>query len=294
MRSTLKQLISEGKTLISDGAWGTFLQAKGLKAGECPELWNITNPDAVFDIAKSYIDAGSDTIETNSFGGNIFKLEKFGLQDKVYEINYQASILSRKAAGEHKYVLGSVGPTGKMLIMGDVTEDELYNAFKDQVVALSEGGADAIVIETMTALDEAEIAVKVTKENTKCEVICTMTFDKMLTGDYRTMMGVSPAEMVETLKNAGVDILGANCSNGIEGMIEITKEIRKVDAEIPILIHANAGLPCLVDGTTVFPESPDMMASFAPALKAAGANIIGGCCGTSPEHIRKIAHSIGK
>ena len=294
MKSTLKQLITEGKTLVSDGAWGTFLQAKGLKAGECPELWNITNPDAVFDIAKSYIDAGSDTIETNSFGGNVFKLEKFDLQDKVYEINFQASILSRKAAGDDKYVLGSVGPTGKMLIMGDVTEDELYEAFKNQVVALAEGGADAIVIETMTALDEAEIAVKATKENTKCEVICTMTFDKMVTGDYRTMMGVSPAEMVETLKNAGVDILGANCSNGIEGMIEITKEIRRVDAEIPILIHANAGLPCLVEGATVFPESPEMMASFAPALKAAGANIIGGCCGTSPEHIRKIARSIGK
>lgn len=294
MKKTLKQLISEGKTLISDGAWGTFLQAKGLKAGECPELWNITNPDAVFDIAKSYVDAGSDTIETNSFGGNIFKLEKYGLQDKVYEINHQAAALSRKAAGADKYVLGSVGPTGKMLIMGEVTEDELYEAFKNQSVALAEGGSDAIVIETMTALDEAEIAVKAAKENTNCEVICTMTFDKTVTGEYRTMMGISPTEMVAALKNAGADILGANCSNGIEGMIEITKEIRLVDAEIPVLIHANAGLPCLIDGSTVFPETPDMMASFAPALKAAGANIIGGCCGTSPEHIQKIARSLGK
>lgn len=294
MKKTLKQLVSEGKTLISDGAWGTFLQAKGLKAGECPENWNIIHPEAVYDIAKSYIDAGSDTVETNSFGGNIFKLEKFGLQDKVYEINFQAAALSRKAAGDNKYVLGSIGPTGKMLIMGDVTEDELYDAFKNQAIALAKGGSDAIVIETMTALDEAEIAVKAAKENTSCEVICTMTFDKTVTGEYRTMMGVSPTEMVETLKVAGVDMLGANCSNGIEGMIEITKEIRLADSEIPILIHANAGLPHLENNCTVFPETPDMMASFAPALKAAGANIIGGCCGTSPEHIKKIAQSLGK
>lgn len=292
MKKTLKQLISEGKTLVSDGAWGTFLQAKGLKPGECPEMWNIEHPDAVEDIAKSYIDAGSDTVETNSFGGNKFKLEGYGLQNKVYEINFQAAALSRKAAGEDKYVLGSIGPTGKMLIMGDVTEEELYDAFKEQAIALADGGADAIVIETMTALDEAEIAVRASKENTSCEVICTMTFDKTVSGEFRTMMGVSPSEMVETLKVAGVDILGANCSNGIEGMIEITREIRSTDAEIPVLIHANAGLPQLEGGCTVFPETPEMMASFAPALKAAGANIIGGCCGTSPEHIRKIAASI--
>jgi len=293
MKPTLKQLISEGKTLVSDGAWGTFLQAKGLKPGECPEYWNILHPEAVFEIAQSYADAGSDTIETNSFGGNAFKLVAYGLENDVYEINFQAAALSRKAAGNDKYVLGSVGPTGKMLIMGDVTEDELYEAFKNQVVALAEGGADAIVIETMTALDEAEIAVKAVKENTNCEVICTMTFDKTVDGEYRTMMGVSPSEMVESLKIAGVDILGANCSNGIEGMIEITKEIRKTDAEIPVLIHANAGLPQLKDGQTFFPETPDMMASFVPALQAAGANIIGGCCGTSPEHIRKIAQTLG-
>jgi 5-methyltetrahydrofolate--homocysteine methyltransferase len=176
--------------------------------------------------------------------------------------------------------------------MGDVTEDELYEAFREQAIALADGGADAIIIETMTALDEAEIAVKAAKENTSCEVICTMTFDKTVTGEFRTMMGVSPTEMVESLKVAGVDILGANCSNGIEGMIEITGEIRNADAEIPVLIHANAGLPHLENGCTVFPESPEMMASFAPALKAAGANIIGGCCGTGPEHIRKIVQTL--
>lgn len=288
MKATLNQLIAQGKTLVSDGAWGTFLQAKGLKAGECPELWNIEHASAVLDIAKSYIAAGADTIETNSFGGNCFKLEAFGLADHVYEINYKAAEISRQAAGADKYVLGSIGPTGKILMMGDVTEEELYEAFKNQAVALYQGGADALIIETMTALDEASIAVRACRENTPCEIICTMTFDRILSGEYRTMMGVSPSEMVEELKAAGVSIVGANCSNGIEGMIDITREIRLVDDKIPILIHANAGLPILEGSCTVFPETPEMMAGFATKLADAGANIIGGCCGTTPEHIKKL------
>ena len=288
MKPTLLELISQGKTLVSDGAWGTFLQAKGLQAGECPELWNVEHPEAVLDIAQGYIDAGADTIETNSFGGNRFKLEGFGLESRVYELNRKAAEISRQAAGDSKYVLGSIGPTGKILMMGDVTEEELYDAFKEQSVALYEGGADALVIETMTALDEASIAVRAARENTPCEVICTMTFDHLVTGDYRTMMGVSPAEMVAELKEAGAHIVGANCSNGIEGMISITEEIRSVDKDIPVLIHANAGLPVLEGTCTVFPESPDMMAAFAPRLAMAGANIIGGCCGTTPAHIHRL------
>jgi len=288
MKPTLLELIEQGKTLVSDGAWGTFLQEKGLEAGKCPEQWNDIHPEAVLDIARGYIAAGADMVETNSFGGNRFKLEAFGLESQVYLLNRKAAELSRQAAGNEKYVLGSIGPTGKMLIMGDVTEEELYDAFKEQAVALYEGGADAIIIETMTAIDEASIAVKAARENTPCEVICTMTFDHLVTGDYRTMMGVSPAEMVVALKESGVHILGANCSNGIEGMIKITEEIRSVDSQIPILIHANAGLPVLQGICTVFPESPDMMAAFAPRLAKAGANIIGGCCGTTPEHIHRL------
>jgi 5-methyltetrahydrofolate--homocysteine methyltransferase len=273
---------------VSDGAWGTFLQKKGMQPGECPEEWNISRSDDVFAIAQSYVDAGADMIETNSFGGNYFKLKNYGLESRVSEINKAAAEISRKAAGADRFVLGSVGPTGKLLMMEEVTEEELYNAFKEQSIALEAGGADAIVIETMTDLEEARIAVKAAKENTSCEVICTMTFDKIIGGEYRTMMGISPTEMTEALVEAGADVIGANCGNGITDMIGIVKEIRLVNATVPILIHANAGMPHYHDGETTFPESPDDMASRVNEIVEAGANIIGGCCGTTPDHICEV------
>jgi 5-methyltetrahydrofolate--homocysteine methyltransferase len=280
--------IQKGRILVSDGAWGTFLQKKGLQPGECPEQWNVTRAEDVLDIAKSYIEAGADMIETNSFGGNYFKLKGYGLETKVRELNKAASEISRQAAGSEKFVLGSVGPTGKLIMMDEVSPEELYDCFKMQSLALEEGGADAIVIETMTDLEEAIIAVKAAKENTGCEVICTMTFDKILSGEYRTMMGVSPSEMTVALVQAGASIIGANCGNGIEDMIAIVKEIRDVNANIPILIHANAGMPQYCDGDTVFPESPQDMASRVIEIIQAGANIIGGCCGTTPSHISHV------
>ena len=285
--------IKAGKVLVSDGAWGTFLQQKGMKPGECPEEWNITHPDEVFDIAKSYIEAGADMIETNSFGGTKFKVEKYGLGDKVFELNKAAAEISRKAAGD-KFVLGSVGPTGKILMMGDVTEEELYEAFKEQVKGLEVGGVDAIMIETMTDLDEARLAIQAAKENTNCEVFCTMTFEKTVQGEFRSMMGISPTEMVNTLIDAGAELIGANCGNGIANMIGIVEEIRKANSEIPILVHANAGMPIYKDGETVFPETPDEMSGLVPKIIAAGANIIGGCCGTTPDHICRVREMVDK
>jgi len=283
--------IKQGKTLVSDGAWGTFLQQKGMQPGECPEEWNVTHADDVFDIAKSYIDSGADMIETNSFGGTKFKLEKFGLADKVFELNKAAGEISKKAAGD-KFVLGSVGPTGKILMMGDVTEDELYEAFAEQCKGLEAGGVDAIMIETMTDLDEARLAIKAARENTSCEVFCTMTFEKTVNGEFRSMMGISPTDMVQTLIDAGAELIGANCGNGIADMIGIVEEIRKANPEIPVFLHANAGMPIYQDGETVFPESPHEMAVLVPKIIAAGANIIGGCCGTTPGHICKVREAV--
>jgi 5-methyltetrahydrofolate--homocysteine methyltransferase len=283
--------VKSGNVLVSDGAWGTFLQKKGLGPGECPELWNVTHRDDVLDIAKSYIEAGADMIETNSFGASSFKLAHYGLDKRAAELNTAAAGISRAAAGPSKHVIASIGPTGKMLITGEVTEEQLYGAFKEQAVALEKGGADALCIETMSALDEACIAIRAAKENTGLEILCTFTFEKTQDGEYRTMMGVSPQDMVPAVVGAGARIIGANCGNGMERMIEIVAQMRTVDKNIPILVHANAGLPQVVDGTTVFPETPAQMAALTPKLIEAGANIVGGCCGTTPEHIRAIARA---
>ena len=291
---TIAEQIKQGRILVSDGAWGTFLHEKGLVPGESPELWNLNRPEDVLAIARSYVDAGSDMIETNSFGGNAFKLALYGLAHKTYEINQAASRLSRQAAGSDRHVLGSLGPTGKFVIMGDVTEDELYEVYRQQAIALYEGGADAMVIETMSDIDEARAAVKACKENTPAEVICTMTFEKSPDNSYHTMMGVTPSQMVTELIAAGADIIGANCGNGIENMIGIVNEIRSVNRSVPVLIHANAGAPVYKDGNTLFPETPEEMARFVNLLITSGANIIGGCCGTTPEHIRKIVEIIRK
>jgi 5-methyltetrahydrofolate--homocysteine methyltransferase len=293
MKNGILATIQSGRVLVSDGAWGTFLQKKGLKPGECPELWCLERPAEVLDVARSYVTAGADMIESDSFGGSRFKLEHYGLGNRAAEINEAAARISREAAGSGNWVIASIGPTGKMLAAGDVTEDELYAAFKEQAMALAKGGADALCVETMSAADEAGIAVRAARENTQCDVICTFTFQRGAKG-YRTMMGLSPAKAAQAAVQAGAHIIGPNCGNGMEQMIEIVKEMRAAANGTPILVHANAGLPKNVNGVDVFPESPEDMAARVKAIVDAGASIVGGCCGTTPAHIKAIREAVDK
>lgn len=288
MKTKLTERLKNGEIIISDGALGTMLQAAGLEPGICPETWNIDFPDRIEAIARAYAEAGSEAVETNTFGANRFKLSHYGFQDRVREFNRAAVEITRRAIGPDKIVLGSVGPTGVILMMGEVTEIELYDGFKEQVIALAEAGADVICIETMTALDEAILAIRAARENTDLEIICAMTFDKTIQGDFRTMMGVSPEEMTHALKAAGADIIGTNCGNGMENMIPIVEQIRDADPDIPILVHANAGKPHYHEGKNTFDETPEITASYIPGLIKAGATCIGGCCGTTPDHIAQI------
>lgn len=288
----ISERVREGRVLVSDGAWGTMLVAKGLRPGECPEAWNLSHRAEVLDVAKRYVAAGADLIETNSFGGSRVKLAHFGLADKVFEINAIAAALSREAAGSEVLVLGSMGPTGKLFENEEISEAEMAEAFREQAKGLEEGGADAACIETMASLPEALAAIKAVRENTRLEIVCTFTFTRTPKGGYRTLMGTAPGDIVEPLKSAGAGVVGSNCGNGMEQFLDIVREMRAVDSKIPILVQANAGLPEVVGGVLCYPQSPEHMARLVKDLVGAGANIIGGCCGTTPEHIRALAAEV--
>ena len=285
--------LAAGEILISDGAMGTLLQAKGLQPGESPESWCLTHPGDVQSIAEAYVAAGADIIETNSFGGTLYKQREFGLEHQVDAFNKAASRLAKAAIFGKGYVAASVGPTGQIVVDegGDASPDDLYDAFMQQVIALADGGADAICIETISSCAEAVLAIRAAKENTSLPIICTFTFESMAMG-FRTMMGVTPTKAALSAVEAGADIVGANCGNGIADMIAIAGEIRSAVPATPILIHANAGVPVLEFGKTVFKDTPAYMASRVQELIDAGANIIGGCCGSTPAHIAAIANTV--
>ena len=281
------------RILVSDGAMGTLLHRLGLKEGVCPESLNTDSPDIVRKVAEIYREAGSDIISTNTFGGNSFKLKDFGIsEDMVYIFNKTAVEIAKSVMGEDGFVFASCGTTGQIIEDegGTASFEDIYNSFRDQIKAQAEGGADSILIETQYSALESEAAIKAAKENTSLPVICTYTFEPGRRG-YRTMMGLTPEMAAENALEAGADIVGANCGTGIENMIDICKEIRSV-TDRPILINSNAGLPILENGKTVFKSTPTEMASFVPALIEAGANIIGGCCGTDGEHIKAIKKCI--
>lgn len=280
--------------LVTDGGWGTELQARGLPIGSHPDLWNLTNPDAVFDVANSYLEAGSDIILTNTFGATTFALAHSGMVDRVREINIRGAEISRRAAEACTQrivrVFASMGPTGVLLMMGQVSQEELFDAFLVQATALKEGGADAIVIETMSDPTELSIAIRAAK-TTGLPVVGSMTFDTGK-GKDRTMMGTSPEQAVEVMTQAGADAVGANCGQGIEGFLGITRRYRAVTS-LPIWIKGNAGLPQVVAGQTIYGQSPELFAQFIPPLIEAGANFVGGCCGTNPSFIVAVRRNFG-
>ena len=285
--------LRSGEVLVSDGATGTFLQQNGLEPGGDPEEFNMSHPEVVRRMAKEYFDAGSDIVLTNSFGGTVFRQSHYGYGNKVREFNTLAAQHARSQAPNDRFVFGSVGPTGEFLEpLGTVKESEMYQAFKTQVTALEEGGADGVVIETMTAMEEAELAIRATKENTSLVIAATMTFDKGPKG-YFTMMGITPEKAAQGLSEAGADIVGTNCGNGIDNMLEITQRMRQ-STNKPLLVHSNAGIPGMEKGEIIYPESPEFMAERFMKLKDVGANIIGGCCGTSPDHIKALCKALNK
>ena len=291
MKRFLERL-QQREVLVSDGAMGTFLQASGLESGECPESWCVSRPDVVAGISRSYVAAGADVVETNSFGANALKLNGYGLRDKVREFNVAAAALARAVSGGRAHVAGSVGPTGHIAQDegGEVSCTDFYEAFKQQVIALRDGGADVICIETMSSRLEAIEAVRAAKENCTLPVICTFTFAAGRRG-FRTIMGLSPEQAARDAGAAGADVVGTNCGNGIADMIPIVAQMRSALPRTPILVQANAGAPVIQDGKTVFAETPDYMASRVKELIEAGAGVIGGCCGTTPQHIAAIAQA---
>ena len=279
------------KVLLADGAWGTEFLKRGLKQGDPPEDWNLVKPEAVKEVAAAYRAAGSQIILTNSFGGNRFQLERHGLTGKTREINRVAAGITRDACEGKAITAGDIGPSGKLFIMGEVSEEDLFAAFQEQAEALKEGGAEWFVVETMIDMGEMEIAVRAAAK-TGLPVVASMTYEKGQAG-YRTVMGHSPEDCVQAAKAAGAAVIGANCGTGVDTYVELAEILRKL-TDLPVWIKGNAGLPELVDGRTVYRMSPEVYASYIPRLLDAGVNIVGGCCGTSPDFIRRIKPVLDK
>tara|TARA_Y100000588_G_scaffold380914_1_gene465571 strand:- start:800 stop:1699 length:900 start_codon:yes stop_codon:yes gene_type:complete len=290
-QSGILDRLSSGETLVFDGATGTYLQKHGLEPGGSPELMNANEPEVIQGMAKQYFDAGSDIVLTNTFGGNRFMLEKYGAGDLVFELNRLGAEHARSVAPPGKFVAGSIGPTGEFIEpLGTVTEEDLYDTFAEMATAFETGGADAVMIETQLAIEEASIAVRAAKDNTNLVVMSTMVFDKGPRG-YFTMMGVTPEQAVQGLEQAGADIVGTNCGNGIERMVEIATKMRATTDKF-LVVQSNAGLPVIRGGETCYLETPEFMSKHFKRLADLPINILGGCCGTTAEHISSLVQSV--
>jgi 5-methyltetrahydrofolate--homocysteine methyltransferase len=282
-----------GEVLVFDGGYGTMLFAAGLANGACPELWNDTHGDTVRSIHRGYFDAGSQIVETNTFGGSRLKLNEYRLGDRTRELNDKGARLARAVAPPGTYIAGSIGPTSRLPAeyepLGDTTDEEYVDTFREQAEALAEGGVDLFAVETMMFPQEAVAAIRACKTVTDLPVMATMFFQyEELHDRDRTMWGESPAEVAKNLLAAGADAVGMNCGRGPDRAIVIVREMREV-SDAPLVAYPNAGLPITEGDRVRYELGPEEMAAEYPELLAAGAGIVGACCGSNPEHIRRIA-----
>jgi 5-methyltetrahydrofolate--homocysteine methyltransferase len=277
--------------VVTDGAWGTQLQGLGLLGGECPDVWNLAHPGLVEKVARAYVEAGSRVILTNTFGANRLRLAAHGLAQQAAEINRAGARISRSAAGERVWVFAYMGPTGRMPSVDKTGAAELKEVFGEQARALKEGGADAIVLETFADLDEILLAVAAAKA-AGLPVVASMFFDSGKEKD-RTMMGVTPEQAAAAMEEAGADAVGANCGCGIEGYIPVCRRLRAA-TKLPLWLKPNAGLPEVVNGRTVYRTTPESFASRTLEIVKAGADFVGGCCGTRPAFISAIVKVLTK
>ena len=297
MRINLSDLMDRGPVL-SDGAMGTQLFAAGLASGACPEVWNVDRADTVAAIHQRYRDAGSRLITTNTFGGTSLALARHGHADRVTAFNEAGARLAHDVTGDNALVLGDIGPFGGFLEpLGDTAREAAFDAFREQAAALRSGGADVALVETMTDPDEMAVAVEAALDAADWPVIATYAFDRAGERQYRTMMGAGVEQAMDAAVGAGANVVGANCgtSLSLDDYAWLAEQIVAAAAKhgVPVVVQANAGSPSMVDGNLVHPATADDMAALVPRLIDLGVAIIGGCCGTTPDHLRAMARSIG-
>jgi 5-methyltetrahydrofolate--homocysteine methyltransferase len=288
----LAQRLREPDVIVADGAMGTMLLQSGLKPGECPERINLDARSTLEWIARLYLEAGAEIIQTNTFGGSPLKLAMYGLENQTEEINARAVQAVRNVVGNRAYISASCGPCGKILEpYGDASAELVRESFRRQLKAIIAEGVDLICIETMTDLSEATLAIRAAKSLApSIPVFATMTFDPTPKG-FHTIMGTSIQRAVEDLTDAGADVIGSNCGNGILNMCRIAEEFMKLSM-LPVIIQSNAGLPSIKEGKAIYPETPEFMAEQSQKLIRLGVKIIGGCCGTTPEHTSALARTV--
>ena len=293
----LKARIQQG-VFILDGAMGTQLFARGVEPGRCNDWLNVEQPHIVLDVHRAYLDAGVDAIITNTFGANRYALGRHGFAEKAFEISKAGAQVARKAAGEDRYVLGDIGPTGDFLEpLGMLKPEQVREAFVEQVKGLVEGGVDGLIIETMTAMEEMEVAIAAAKSaGNGLPVLASMSFDKGGAG-FRTMMGVDAATAVAKMIALGVDAVGFNCGTAtLDEYVELAKlyvtAAKAAKGKVQIFAEPNAGKPELVDGQAVYKVTPDEFAAACRKIHDAGIHILGGCCGSTPDHIHAVAEHL--